>query len=673
MAECREQLGLSPAEERACLLREARRVMVEVIYELSARKLGKDWELMLTVLDENGSRLSIHTVTAKGRDLAAAARAHLPGLALDYLCEVERISTACAEAGLALPQTGGRGATLSGAEPFPTPELDRGERIVNTLVDDSAFVSITSEPSRAWVQVNGQLVAQTPWQDEMMLGKYVVVVDGGSLYYPGRQEVNLTTEGAQLRFALRPRFGHLVVSSEPNAAEVFVDGEPVGLTPYEHGERLAGVYRIQVRKEAHFDEEHQVEVTEGQRSTWHAELRPNQGTLTLSSTPSGAAVEIDGRHYGTTPLDLRLQPGTYVVKLSLPGHGEHSEKVRVERDESTDVASTLTPRLGMVSIMATTVDGAPCAGAVAVNGQPEGGTTPMKLNLAATPHLIKVDCPEGSAETVVAVEHNGHHRLALVVNSPTTVGLVRISKGSFTMGSPKREPQRGSDEGPFTAVLTRDFWMQATEVTQGQWRGLMGNNPSHFSTCGDDCPVERVSWWDAVAYANALSAAEGLEACYVLSGCTGQPGDGAFNCSDIAWPRGLACLGYRLPTEAEWEFAARAGAKGRYHHSKSAPDEVAWYENTAAAQTHAVAQKQPNAWGLYDVHGNVWEWVWDAYGPYPTQKTADPTGSDTATQRIPRGGGWNADAAEVRAAFRGRGTPTYRGSDLGFRLCRTAP
>ena len=220
------------------------------------------------------------------------------------------------------------------------------------------------------------------------------------------------------------------------------------------------------------------------------------------------------------------------------------------------------------------------------------------------------------------------------------------------MGSPNSEEDHDDDETQHSVTITRAYCMKATEVTQGEWQAVMGSNQSKFTNCGANCPVEQVSWEDAVGYANALSRREGLPECYAGSTFTG-----------------LGCRGYRLPTEAEWEYAARAGTTGSRYGNL---DSVAWYDENSGSATHPVGQKQPNAWGLYDMLGNVWEWTGDWYAAY-AGSASDPLGAGAGSIRVIRGGSWVGDARYARAANRGRGTPGNRSSILGFRLSRTAP
>ena len=192
-----------------------------------------------------------------------------------------------------------------------------------------------------------------------------------------------------------------------------------------------------------------------------------------------------------------------------------------------------------------------------------------------------------------------------------------------------------------------------TEVTQIQWRGVMGDERQpDFAGC-DACPMEKVSWFDAVAFVNALSASEGRTPCYVEDDAAA---DG------WAWPEGAACEGYRLPDGAEWEVAARAGSAGDYHNGRSHRSNncdqaledlgaLGWFNCNAGGRTRPAAKKLPNAWGLYDVHGNVWEWTWDRSG----------------ANRVVRGGAWSYDANYARFGSRNFGTPSTRSVSLGFR------
>jgi len=245
-------------------------------------------------------------------------------------------------------------------------------------------------------------------------------------------------------------------------------------------------------------------------------------------------------------------------------------------------------------------------------------------------------------------------------------GFVLIPAGDFMMGSPTSEPDRYDDENQHEVRITRAFYLQKTEVTQGEWKRLMGNNPSLVWRCGDQCPVENVSWWDAVAYANALSKKEGKAQCYQLSSCSGSPGDERYECGEVSFV-GVTCGGYRLPTEAEWEYAARAGNKGERYGEVG---DVAWYAGNSDSEIHPVGKKRANAWGLFDMLGNVWEWNGDWAGAY--EGATDPVGPDSGSGRVYRGGCWSSAAGHARAANRGRSEPGFRGASLGFRLAGSA-
>ncbi len=267
-------------------------------------------------------------------------------------------------------------------------------------------------------------------------------------------------------------------------------------------------------------------------------------------------------------------------------------------------------------------------------------------------------------------------------------GFVLVPAGTFVMGSLAEEAGHQSDEAPVRDVqISRPLLVSKTKVTQAQWRTRFGTDPSHFGSCGDDCPVESVSWWEALAYCNSLSDAEGLEQCYQLNGCNGEtPGEG-LECGSAAFS-GLDCTGYRLPTEAEWEYLTRAGTTTASYNGDlsdldcASPEvaAIAWYCGNAEQSTHPVRLKKPNGWGLYDMLGEVWEWVWDRYGSeyYLERATAlagapdvDPLGAVTGTLRTYRGCSWNSRARDCRAAQRAPQLAGLADRFLGFRPVRS--
>ena len=214
--------------------------------------------------------------------------------------------------------------------------------------------------------------------------------------------------------------------------------------------------------------------------------------------------------------------------------------------------------------------------------------------------------------------------------------FVLIPAGTFLMGSEKGE----ADEKPVHQVTTsRPFYLGKYEVTQAQWQAVMGNNPSRFPG-NPQRPIEQVSWEDAQAFMRALNAREG----------------GTL---------------YRLPTEAEWEYAVRAGSKTVYSFGDDPGQlkDYGWYQDNANRQTHPVGQLRPNAWGLYDMHGNVWEWIQDWYGPYTSGPVKDPKGPDSGTHRARRGGGWNNAASYCRATNR-YSVVGFRDDFMGIRVAR---
>ena len=228
--------------------------------------------------------------------------------------------------------------------------------------------------------------------------------------------------------------------------------------------------------------------------------------------------------------------------------------------------------------------------------------------------------------------------------------FVYIQPGTFIMGSPPHEPGQIHDEKQHSVTLTKGFDMQTTEVTQGQWKAVMGNNPSYFKNCGDDCPVEQVSWNDVQEFIKELNFRVG-------HGPT-----------------------YRLPTESEWEYAARAGTDTPFSYGRCLSTDQANYEGSSPfpgcskekdrQSTIPVASLLPNPWGLYDMHGNVLEWCQDLIGNYPTEPVTNPTAESRGHGRVARGGDYARWAETCRSGRRDYYVPDTKKKVLGFRLVR---
>ena len=292
--------------------------------------------------------------------------------------------------------------------------------------------------------------------------------------------------------------------------------------------------------------------------------------------------------------------------------------------------------------------------------------------------MALINCPDCKNNVSTLAEncpHCGRPIKSLVAhlekggkNTPTPAGFQRIKAGEFTMGSPLHQEEREEREKPHLVKINRDFILKQTQVTQKEWLEIMGNNPSYFKNGQDDCPVEGISWFSAVMFCNLLSIQEGLEEAYLLRDQDGRIPEDEFEIKEVIF-KGLNCKGYRLPTEAEWEYACRAGTSETRYGSL---DQIAWYAENSEEKTHPVGQKQANAWGIYDMLGNVWEWCWDRYSSYPSGKnqSIDPTGPAAGTFRIMRGGGWRIRPSRCRAAYRGYDRPFYR-YHFSFRPART--
>lgn len=393
-----------------------------------------------------------------------------------------------------------------------------------------------------------------------------------------------------------------------------------------------------------------------------------KGSLKVVSTPSGAAIWLDGKNTGkTTPEVLEsLSVGKHSVLLKQEGYKDASRSVQVVSSQHAECLMDLeklpapkeTP---VVEVGSLKIVSAPSGAAIWLDGKNTGKTTPEILEeIALGNHkvVLKLAGYKDNSEQIsltsgkrieCSIELTKIPQSILSTSSTpkqnfteTVFGInmkmVYVAGGDFMMGGTSEQGSEAeNDEKPLRRVTLSDYYIGAFEVTQGQWEKVMGTNPSYFRK-GSDYPVENVSWEEARAF------------CQELSRKTGK--------------------NYVLPTEAQWEYAARGGNKneGTKYSGSVSVDAVAWYDGNSGSSTHPVGTKRPNVLGLYDMSGNVWEWCSDWYGAYPSTPQTNPVGPSSGSFRVYRGGSWGSNAGRCRVSFRGSNSPGYRYFYLGFRV-----
>ncbi len=566
-----------------------------------------------------------------------------------------------------------------------------------TLTKLPGLVTITTEPAGAQVLLDGVVLGTTPLVDaELPPGLHRFELSADRHLGEVRElTVNGGGERQSLAAALTPDWAVVSLRTDPPGATVLVDGVEAGTTPADI-DVDSGEHELEVRLAGYNAWSNRILVAANQpQQLPDIDLALADGRLELASLPSEATVNVDGEFRGRTPLSLRLAPGrAHRVTLTKPGYETATRELSVAADSGRRLEIELTPQYGEVAVASV-----PPNAEVWVDGE-RRGTTPATLELTAVSHTIEIrqagyaperaeltprpGYPQKLERTLAALNESSGGGFAQSLRTSLGHELKLVPGGQFTMGSSRREIGRRANETLRPVRVTRAFYFGAHEVTNAQFRAF---KPSHdsgqagdHSLNGDDQPVANVGWDDVAQYLNWLSVKDGLQPVYE------QRANGWAAVQPLR-------NGYRLPTEAEWEWAARfagqeAGLLYPWGAELPPPDRSGNYADVSAvgvAPTTLVTYNDgepvaapvgryaANAFGIFDLGGNVAEWVQDFYVPdavETTERVDDPLGPPAGRVHVIRGASWrSATVTDLRVAARGSG---YDGrDDVGFRIARS--
>ena len=557
-------------------------------------------------------------------------------------------------------------------------------------------LGVNSQPFGAKVLIDGELIGETPLSAvPVEAGEHSLRIQAAR-YLPLEQTLLVTGRNIQqhLELVLEPAWAEITVDSLPQGATVLVDGEAAGATPVVL-EILQGERQLILQKEgfAHWQKVLTITASEAQ-DMGRVELQPAAATIQLVSLPNRANVTVDGEFRGQTPLTLEVSPDhPHRLAVFKPGYRRHTSSLELAAGVTTSRTVKLVAQLGEVRFNIE-----PQGAILKINGQPRGRGS-RTLALPAFEQTVEVALdgyasvrrrvtPRPDLDQVVNITLQTEHEAQLSRIKPeltTSLGqtLLLFSPGDFTMGASRREPGRRSNEVLHPVSLTRLFYLQTTEVTNAEFRLFQAAHNSGQiqgnSLNREHQPVAQVSWQQAAQFCNWLSQREGLAPFYLET-------------NGVVSGYNRSATGYRLPTEAEWAWAARVDGETvlKFPWGDSFPptEAVENYADSTSAYvtgrivngytdghvlTASVASFPPNQKGLYDMGGNVAEWVLDVYsipsGDGSTQ--VDPTGPQTGDNYVIRGASWShSKIAELRLSYRDYGQAGR--DDVGFRIARYA-
>lgn len=572
----------------------------------------------------------------------------------------------------------------------------------------SGFLIINSEPQGAEVWLNNESTGEvTPFRRKLAIGDEVPYRLSLPLYHDEAGMVTVDQPRKELQFALRPAFGSVTVTSTPSGASVFLDEKQVGQTPLTLDRIASGSHSLRLQAPQYAVERRNVSVADGQTANVAVTLAARFAEITVQA-PQGAVVTVDGDRKGSGTLSWRQSEGLCDIVVSMAGHRDARRQLEVVAGRAQTVQLTPQPIYGSAS-----VDSDPMDAEIWIDGKQYGVTPNVVERLLVGSHTlvlkksgyadlqqfsveegkeaslsvklpagrsvqftsekpgmqIIVDGKELGTTPLTAVVGIGHHSVSAMrggdivdvrdlditsAGAPLTMAfrdfgnqtftvngvqftMVAVGGGTFTMGATSEQGSDAmEDEKPAHEVTLSGYYIGQTEVTQALWEAVMGSNPSYRR--GDNLPVERVSWDDCQVFIQKLNQLTGKQ--------------------------------FRLPTEAEWEYAARGGRKSRGYKYAGGNNigSVAWYDDNSGYKTHPVATKQANELGIYDMSGNVSEWCSDWYGDYQLSSRSNPQGPSSGFGRVSRGGSYHNDAWRCRVSYRNGDLLGIRVNILGLRL-----
>jgi formylglycine-generating enzyme required for sulfatase activity len=473
------------------------------------------------------------------------------------------------------------------------------------------------------------------------------------------------------KFTLQREYATLIVDTDPKGAEVFWEGKSLGTTPLTCDTLSPGEKEITIKKRGYINRTETVRLKAGEPKSLNFDLILQTGSVEIVCDQNGAEIFFDevslGFYQGKAIAKDKIPLGKHTVKAILSGYEDAVASFEAQFAQPNSIDLNLKPKPGALFVSSTPegaeiwLDGSNSDQKTAYNpvkipidNPGDYRVTLKKSEYQDTTQTVKI--PPGGSKTIDiamkakpkpppspagsgVIASEAKQSLSKIKGPLTGMEFVLIPAGSFTMGSPDNEKDRGGDEGPQHKVNIKSFYLMTTEVTQKMWTEVMGSNPSYFK--GDNLPVESVNWNDCQDFIKKLNQRD--------------PGKN-----------------YRLPSEAEREYACRAGTKTRFYsgNNDSDLDAIAWYYGNSGSKTHPVWQKRANAWGLYDMSGNVWEWCSDWY--HDSYNGAPSDGSSweypQGQYRVVRGGSWLSFPSYCRSSFRYWFEPVYRSSGIGFRV-----